>query len=658
MKKIKKYLPKFRPNWRGALPVVLFFGISFLIVAVFFGLQFVMTASVITVLFQIRHARYNSWGYLFRQLVICEALALFAMIATLDTPLSLLLNFTIPFALVFLQSSQFVPKGYFASAMIFVFLQFMPPEPKDFGIQLEVVLVCWVFLAIVLKLYPYLQRGKKQAKPTVQTLHTGLKQLSQMLTRIADGETDDDFSKELYKLEDTYHRMAYQMQTVFQKGDHGKKCFDMLAVMFQRSFYLVRDKAWQQDEVQQNALPRLTEVAALAEEASQTLNETDNTELIAKARTLLEQREMPEGRVRIFYRSCLHMLILICHTYPATKKQNLQWFGVDWQETWLKFRRRISRHSIETRFALRLSVVLTISCGAMAISHANHVYWFPLNAFLLLQPSFEDSEHRLVTRPIGTALGCLVVALVEPFLPTVPMQFAFAFLMMFFMYCSTPGTWVQPIFSTSFALILASMSMQDNTLIWLRIAYVITAVLLVSVINLFFFPTTKEKQFALNLRRLFQLHASYWEIARRSLSQNVDLHEYNELLTEFHLIYAQCREYIQKELPGETGTVYHELLVTLWKTFSELEQTAYLMQTGSAEREEYPALMDLTIQLQREIFPPQPTTPSIALHRDFHDKDLTYVLTQYMRNSGHLRSLYSQVASNTLIFKKKELARK
>ena len=44
----------------GALPVVLFFGAAFLIVAVFFGLQFVMTASVITVLFQIRHARYNS----------------------------------------------------------------------------------------------------------------------------------------------------------------------------------------------------------------------------------------------------------------------------------------------------------------------------------------------------------------------------------------------------------------------------------------------------------------------------------------------------------------------------------------------------------------------------------------------------------------------
>ena len=131
-----------------------------------------------------------------------------------------------------------------------------------------------------------------------------------------------------------------------------------------------------------------------------------------------------------------------------------------------------------------------ISCGAMAISHANHVYWFPLNAFLLLQPSFEDSEHRLVTRPIGTALGCLVVALVEPFLPTVPMQFAFAFLMMFFMYCSTPGTWGQPIFSTSFALILASMSMQDNTLIWLRIAYVITAVLLVSVASVIGLPTT------------------------------------------------------------------------------------------------------------------------------------------------------------------------
>lgn len=658
MEKIKQYLSAFRPNWRGALPVVLFFGASFLLVAVFFDLQFVMTASVITVLFQIRHTRYNSWGYLLRQLVTCEALAVFAMIATLDTPLSLVLNFTVPFALVFLQSSQFVPKGYFASAMMFVFLQFMPPAPADFGVQLQVVLACWVLLAVVLKLYPYLQRGKKQTKPTVQTLHMGLRQLSQALTRISAGETHEDFSKELYKLEDTYHRMAFQMQTFLQKGDHGKKCFDMLAVMFQRSFYLVRDKAWQQDEVQQKALSRVAEVAELAAEAAQTLNETDNTPLITKARVLLQQREMPEGRIRIFYRSCLHMLILICHTYPATKKQHLQWFGVDWRETWLKGRRRISRYSIETRFALRLSVVLTISCGAMAMSHANHVYWFPLNAFLLLQPSFEDSEHRLVTRPIGTVIGCLVVALAEPFLPTVPMQFAFAFVMMFCMYCSTPGSWVQPIFSTSFALILASMTMQENTLIWLRIAYVITAVLLVSIINLFFFPTTKEKQFALNLRRLFQLHASYWEIARRSLSQTVDPHEYHELLTEFHMIYAQCRAYIQKELPGETGTIYHQLMVTLWKTFSELEQTAYLMQTGSVEQKEYPALMDLTMQLQKEIFPPQPLTPSVALHRDFQDKDLTYVLTQYMRNSGHLRSLYSQVSKSTVIFKAKELAAK
>ena len=62
MEKIKKYLPKFRPNWRGALPVVFFFGASFLLVAVFFDLQFVMTASIMTVLFQNRHARYNSWG--------------------------------------------------------------------------------------------------------------------------------------------------------------------------------------------------------------------------------------------------------------------------------------------------------------------------------------------------------------------------------------------------------------------------------------------------------------------------------------------------------------------------------------------------------------------------------------------------------------------
>ena len=65
MEKIKKYLPKFRPNRRGALPVVLFFGASFLLVAVFFDLQFVMTASIMTVLFQILHARDTTPGGIF-----------------------------------------------------------------------------------------------------------------------------------------------------------------------------------------------------------------------------------------------------------------------------------------------------------------------------------------------------------------------------------------------------------------------------------------------------------------------------------------------------------------------------------------------------------------------------------------------------------------
>ena len=42
--------------------------------------------------------------------------------------------------------------------------------------------------------------------------------------------------------------------------------------------------------------------------------------------------------------------------------------------------------TFETRFALRLSAVLTVGFVYSMVSQANHGYWFALISFLLLRP--------------------------------------------------------------------------------------------------------------------------------------------------------------------------------------------------------------------------------------------------------------------------------
>ena len=64
-----------------------------------------------------------------------------------------LLNFTVPFALVFFQSDQFAPKGYFGYAMTFVFLELRPPTPEEFPVQMLCLLFCTLVLIGALLLY-------------------------------------------------------------------------------------------------------------------------------------------------------------------------------------------------------------------------------------------------------------------------------------------------------------------------------------------------------------------------------------------------------------------------------------------------------------------------------------------------------------------------
>ena len=133
-----------------------------------------------------------------------------------------------------------------------------------------------------------------------------------------------------------------------------------------------------------------------------------------------------------------------------------------WREVFASGRRRLSLNNFEVRFALRLAVVMTISTTVSLLWEFEHTYWFPLHAFLLLQPSYEESAHRMITRPVGTAIGCLVVHLVYPWLPGLTGVFAFALAMISLMYCCTPGSWVHPIFSTSFALALATLTVKEG----------------------------------------------------------------------------------------------------------------------------------------------------------------------------------------------------
>ena len=629
-------------KWREAFPVNLFFLLVSVFILRIFGTEYALTIAAITVLFQSRMDRENTPSYFLRLLVGNLLLCLLGIAATLNIFLCVLLNLAVPFTLVLLQSDQFTPKGYFPYAMCFAFQELRPPEPSAYGTQLLVMALCTLAAILALEIYA---DWSSRPEGGIQSAQECMDILAGLLERMARGEKGEALSRELYELEKTLHGLAHLQRTSWSGGD-GEQIFDLLGTLVQRAAYLSSDAGWQEGVLPPEWEGRLLDLAGLVREAGNEFGREDREALIRRAQTLLETVVLPDGRLRIFYRGFLRILILVLQRAEAVSEpQPLQ--TISWGLLRSRLQDRLRLDSIQGRFALRLAVVMTISFTVSMLWDVERSYWFPLHAFLLLQPSYEDSAHRMRTRPIGTAIGCLVVALVYPHLPGTIAAFLFAFFMGVCLHCATPGTWYQPIFSTSFALTLASMTSAVPVLVYYRIFCLLLAIALVLVINRFLLPTRKVDQLRMNVKTLFLLHRHYWDIIRVSLRETVDLTVTSAILTQFHLIYDESlADLTQSGLPDQAPC--RELLLTMWNLFAELEQMEYCIQTGLVEQEEYLFLDALAEELGDQVYPPQSGLLELAPQITFQGELMNDLFQRYMENISKMIRLYGSDACREL----------
>ena len=603
LKRLRPYGSRFLKALQNASPVIAFFFAGFALVYGIFGMQYVSVVSVVTVFFQIRHKRNDNTPHQYaRLLAVGSLLIVFAYLSSLNLWLCLLFNLCIPFVLVFAQSTQFNPKGYFSYAMIFVFLSLMPPEHlRELAIELLVFCICVGLMALSIRIYAQLF-----ARPAAQTatLESGFTELSELLLLLA--------------------------------------CPEQQKQLEQRFSYLIGDSGWR-GELDAGRIRLLREISVFLRELAPAaerplVGRYSRREGIRWAQRMLDSMDIPEGRIKIFCRSLLHMMILILRRSSSYQEPVHTLDRRNFGELLRRIKARCTRESFEMRFAMRLSMVMTVSCGLSFLLPVTRSYWIPLNAFLLIQPSYEDSRYRMKTRPIGTLIGCCIQFLVYPLLPGLGGQIAFSLVMIALMYCAAPGTWNQPIFSTCYALTLTAMTLDQNIAITLRLLYLAAAVAIVFIVNSFFFPMRRETQFRYNFKALFRLNNSYWDIIRAGLTGETNLAVSNEILTYFHMIYQECSAYVKKNAFLPFRPEQQTVLVNLWHMFSELEQIHFLVQTKCIRPEENGRLVRMIEAIQEELYPiiSYENFPQIRKELRYEEPEAAYVLNQYLDHAEKL----------------------
>ena len=350
--------------FRDASPVIFFFLFLFSVVYILFGMQYGMIVSVVTIFFQTCYKNNNHTFFSYLKLILVGSiLIVLAYASSLNFLSCVFLNITVPFVLVFTQSSQYRPKGYFSYAMMFVFVSLIPPDSfQELGMFILVYWFCILFMMISLHTFFHLFFPRSVQKGTLSDL---LYEMSNLMFLLVRPEKKTELEHRFQNLLHRFHQVSFQ-KNFFSVKTKNKQIHDMVNTLLQRFSYLLTDDEWREELDPEHVLLFGRMATFLREIASETDRESRRHQ-IKTAQMHLDQMIVPEGRVRIFCRSMLHILILILKTEGEETPDIRKIHRVSWRGLFQQVRTRFSPESFETRSALRLSAVTMISLMYCAV---------------------------------------------------------------------------------------------------------------------------------------------------------------------------------------------------------------------------------------------------------------------------------------------------
>ncbi|MCQ4831501.1 MULTISPECIES: FUSC family protein [Hungatella] len=653
--KTKSILAALRSKFMAALPIILFFLFLFYSTILLFGISYSILVSVVTILFKVNYRK----SFTVRQLMVLVGtqflMALLSFFASLSLPLCILLNLIVPFLLVFLQTSQFNQLGYFANAMCFVFLQLRPVGRE--GLALQMAALAYGLAVLTIVLFFCSLRNKKNdhfapAKKGLLLLADALRaQIEPKAHATEQGKPSDSpasgQAEPIFPILQELYGEAYKSRGLTYVVSPRGKIQYMFALLFQRAVYFLTNPYQASMLSDPNRHDLLERLARYMETAG--TDGFEQEELVRTGSELLAEVEECDEIPCIFIQNFLRLFLLILDNIwqDGGKQSSHGWKLPSYRRPLKKLFGQIKADTFETRFALRLSAVLTIGFAYSMISQANHGYWLVLNAFLLLRPMYEESATRIKTRFIGTLAGCLILQLLLPLFHGTGWHFLLATFMAVGLYMETAGTWQQALFSTCFALTLTTLALPQMLAAELRILYVVSAMVLVLLVNRFVFPTHQKGQFRYNLYQLFHIHHVYLRLLESSLAAPLDYGVICDVQIHYHLIHDQIIQYLKKA-GSEDSAFIKKLLWISWHMISEAEQMLFLINNrktrtvNSAQMEDYLAftaciLSEIQEMLHMKADRNRTVTPEILYKRTMEGEPrLSMLMEQYSKQLSEM----------------------
>ncbi|WP_194190781.1 FUSC family protein [Clostridium chrysemydis] len=150
---------------------------------------------------------------------------------------------------------------------------------------------------------------------------------------------------------------------------------------------------------------------------------------------------------------------------------------------------KFSLDDSRVRFALRLSILLSIGFGLDKGINLPKVYWLPISVYVMAMPYYEDGKKRIQERVFGTMIGVIISFVLFYFLRTESEHIMIIVIATIFMF--TIDNYVTKcIYTTCYAMALTSLSnaISPDTAMALRFLYTVLGAMFAFLGNKYILP--------------------------------------------------------------------------------------------------------------------------------------------------------------------------
>lgn len=461
-----------------AIPETMVSLILFFSNQIFFGLENSIMGIYMTLAFKKDVNKFHKFNGYFKDLLIHLFIVLAAFVATLNLPLTILINLIVCFLLVYTLADEYNHTNYFHYVMGFILLQAIPITLERLPYRLLAILYSNTIVYIGFGFFS----PKKVYYKFNKLAFSGIDIVKHEIELLLDKQYDkiSEEQEKLFEVNKEMSNLIYENRSKNYFTIISGQGYFPFANLFQHFnifiYELLKNKNLLEKKENKDCLKELINIL---ENTPKNFYYGNNEEYVESLILFTRKYKINDKSINNYF---IYIINLFASILDYFSEDFINKSHLNYKEWKIPYKSRplgrlienFSLNSFKLRFSLRLSLLVTLGFTIERFYNLPKGYWLPLNIFVLIIPFYEESRKKVFSRLKGTLIGICLSFLLFTIFKTKTEHMIIMALSNLLIYSMNNYLSIC-IYITCSSLSIASLTMGTEEVLILRFLYVFIA---------------------------------------------------------------------------------------------------------------------------------------------------------------------------------------